>query len=149
MGLSNSPFRFTHDRPKVDDGSCFVISLQVDCDTIEEAWVRPSGDGLYELCSVPFALKDISFGDIFRVTEQGGSEVVRRRGSYSYRVFSKTSNPGVDQVLQFVLEYGLVYEVFGYLISICAPDYEVAVRLVELLNAMEYTDEFDWEAANS
>ncbi|MCK2238496.1 MULTISPECIES: DUF4265 domain-containing protein [unclassified Crossiella] len=88
---------------------------------MEQLWLRPVGDGEYEVCCLPFRVYGLSLGDIVSLDEDGKHVVrlVRASGNRILRIFFPVSvvdslfQSGRGQVLSVLAESGAVAEWSG------------------------------------
>ncbi|MFK0116154.1 DUF4265 domain-containing protein [Streptomyces sp. NPDC090994] len=62
---------------------------------MEQIWLRPLGDGQYEICCLPFRVYGLAMGDVVSLNEEDGSinGVIRYSGNRVFRIYFPSSTP--------------------------------------------------------
>jgi hypothetical protein len=112
----------------------------------EQLTARKLGDGLYELCCIPFFAYDLALGDVVALDDRHNvKEVVRPSGRRVFRVFFREAD-AFDRVIHRVHEMGGLMEAFSErLLAIDAADQALAQRIADYLQEEEDAGAIEYE----
>jgi hypothetical protein len=149
-----------HLNPVWRDRADFIIMARLEDSGFEghfeQLWARQLGEGRFEICCIPFFIRDIDLGDHVEVSlDENGyviQGVVWKSGHYTFRAwFGSTSNPRApEEVVSKLREFGCLYESFSNnLLSIDAPSEERAQELSDYLATMEQLNYLKYETGRT
>lgn len=148
------PSEAVHTEPVWRDRSNFIIgALLADAGPgefeSEQLWARDVGDGMYEICCIPFFVYDLALADLVRVdADYNLVSVAVRSGRVPFRVFA--SDPSVIRRVQStVADLGGLSERFSPdLLAADAPDQATAQRIADFLAAQEAAGSLHFETGH-
>jgi hypothetical protein len=149
-----------HLNPVWRDRADFIIMARLEDSgfegRFEQLWARRLGEGHFEICCIPFFVRDIDLADHVEVFLEEDSymiqEVVWKSGHYTFRAwFGDTSNPRApEEVVSKLREFGCLYESYSNnLLSIDAPSEEQARELSGYLATMEHLNSLKYETGRT
>lgn len=108
---------------------------------IEQLWARQLDQNHFEICCIPFFVRDLDLGDHVAASVEGEEayvirKVVQKSGHYTFRVwFGETNRAGSsDEVLNKLEELGCVWEFYSRnLLGIDAASPEQAQAVADYL----------------
>ncbi len=99
--------------------SNFIIAADISSQALaasrEQLWVRQVSEWHFELCCIPFFVRDVALGDVVETEVEGPrkylvSRLVKPSGRYVFRVWFGDSSHPRDEIAQGLAERGTLVE---------------------------------------
>ena len=123
---------------------------------LEQLWARRLGEDRFEICCIPFFVRDIDLGDHVQVSLDEDSYMIQgvvwKSGHYTFRAwFGNSSNPRAsEEVVSKRREFGYLYEWYSNnLLGIDAPSEERAEEISGYLASMEQLSSLSYETGRT
>jgi hypothetical protein len=141
-----------HETPVWRDRADFVIGAPIhDAERAEQLWARQVGEQRFEICCIPFFIKDVALGDVVETdAEYDVTRVVERSGRYVFRVWFGESFHPRQKVADELSELGALLEwSSANLLAVDAVDRPHAQVIADYLEAQERADRLRYDTGRS
>jgi hypothetical protein len=141
-----------HEAPVWRDKADFLIGAPLaEAGRAEQLWARKLGDTRFEICCIPFFLKDVALGDVVETDANYDLErVVERSGRYVFRVwFGESSYPRQEVAAELTRLGALLEWSSTNLLAIDAVDKRHAQVIADYLDAQERADRLLFDTGRS
>ncbi|MFC8076348.1 DUF4265 domain-containing protein [Streptomyces sp. NPDC057307] len=155
--MSSQVSFIVHDEPAVRPDPAYIAMVDLSPfgfrDQMEQIWLRPLGDGRYEVCCLPFRVYGLAMGDIVSLDVEAKviSEVVQASGNRIFRIFFPPSAPpgrflaAKESVISAVRDVGLKMEWSGDRhVAIDIPLGGSVDRVWEVVRELEGVAVWEW-----
>lgn len=138
-----------HLNPVWGDRADFIVMARLEDDVLEgrfeQLWARQLDENRFEICCIPFFVRDLDLGDHVETTLEGGEtyvvqRVVWKSGHYTFRAwFGDANDPGSPkEVMNRMKELGCLCEWYSKnLLGIDAASEELAQATADYLAEQE------------
>jgi hypothetical protein len=141
------------DRANFIIGAWFPVEKDSTTRNWEQLWCKQLAPNRFELCCIPFFVRDLALGDEVETEPEEGrhytiQRVVKPSGHWTFRVwFGNSSQPNaLGEVLAEIHQLGCLMEFYSEnLLGVSAPSISHAQALTELLSGKEQLGHLEYE----
>ena len=141
-----------HEAPVWRDKADFIIGAPIpDAGRAEQLWARKLGERRFEICCIPFFIKDVALGDVVETNARYDLErVVERSGRYVFRVWFGESFHPRETVADELAQLGALLEWSSTnLLAVDAVDRRHAQTIADHLDEHEHAGRLRFDTGRS